>query len=139
MLPGDLRRALAEELAKALRYPISVIPDGAYLAIGIDLGVPSGATFRSEVTPPIAGRFKVAWFKLSTPLEVRANVELTMAGEARDLLVSDQDEDRVSLIDCARLFGEPVVLDKFALRATTKVTTTAARYVRLDYGGTIVP
>jgi len=135
-LPGDLKKALREELRRPSRY----FPKEQSVSITFTAGTPAGTEGLVEVAPPAGYLFAIRYFKLTTPPEVRANVLLTgLDGFETKMLAEDQDENLADqLYDASDWEDQCFYLQRVRLYAVTKAVTTADRSCVLKWSGGLV-
>ena len=110
-----------------------IIPKDSKVEITIDAGVSEGEEFSSPQEPDEGYKFCIAYFKLTVPQEVEANVIVKTEKGETALLNENVTNDTV-VIDASDFRGLGY-LDSFTLYAKTTTTTTDARTVILEYGG----
>ena len=112
------------------------IPKGTQVTLEFSNGVVSGAEARLDVYPKTGYKFKIKYFKLTTPPEVEANIILVNDKGEQILLAIPQDEDTVEVYDYSDFDDEEMFyLNSFALYAKAKTNITANRDVVLEFGG----
>jgi len=104
-------------------------------------GTPKDTETFVEITPPDGYMFAIRYFKLTTPLEAKANMLVTgLVGEEVRLLKDDQSENLTDMLyDASDWSPRFFFLRKFRLYAITTSVTTADRVVMLKYSGSLVP
>ena len=110
-----------------------ILPKDSKVEITIDAGVSEGEEFSSPQEPDEGYKFCIAYFKLTVPEEVEANV-IVATEKGETALLSENVTNDTVIIDASD-FGGLDYLSSFTLYAKTTTTTTDARTVTLEYGG----
>jgi len=131
-----LRKILREiVLREIFLYTVEPIPDGAYLTVTFDVGLPAGTRARNILEAPSDLLYRLKILNLKTPVEARGRIYVLIDGVER--LVAELDEDREGEIDVDEQYGN-LYVEKLILEAETKTETTAPRSVTLNYAGSLV-
>lgn len=112
------------------------IPKGSQVIVEFNSGVAAETEARVDVNPKEGYKFKIKYFKLTTPPEVEANIILVTDNGEQTLLASNQPENTTEIYDYSDFYDEEMFyINSFALYVKTTVDTTAVRDVVLEYGG----
>lgn len=120
-----------------MRQPRRYLQYENAVSLTIPSGTPANTEFLLEVIPDTPYWFGIRYFKLTTPLEVQANIKAQHPDAKEDFLLHPhQDENQTDVIYDSSNWGvKELILRKFYLYAVTKVETTADREVILKFCG----
>ena len=128
---------MANYLKVETKHDVKIIPKDSQVQVNVDAGVSAGTQVNVDVLPDEGYVFEIAYFRIVTTANLKANIVLYTKNDEQTLLKDDQDVNQDNLYDASdwvKLSG----IIKFSVMVTVQNDLSAAETVNVYYSGRMV-